>query len=82
MGIIAAIAVAVSLMFAPAQSSAMEQDAWESLSAHGTAQAVETPCQPADSVYVDSGEHGTTQAGQYSVWSITDENIFHHFTCK
>jgi hypothetical protein len=79
MGIFASIAVAIALLFAPAQSPA-EADAWESLRVNGIASA--TQCTPENSRYVDSGEHGTRKPGQYSVWSITDENVFHHFTCE
>ena len=74
MSIIHFIIVIVATFGAPAESATVE-DAWASLAARGG-------CSVSQATYVDSGEHGTTKQGQISVWSISDENLFHHFTCN
>lgn len=74
MSIIHFIIVVVATFGAPANSATVD-DAWSSLKARGG-------CSIEQARYVDSGEHGTTQEGEISVWSVTDENLFHHFTCN
>lgn len=54
----------------------LRKDAWKSYKARAA-------CPNATSaVYVDSGEHGTTQTGQTSVWSVSNPDVFHHFICR
>jgi hypothetical protein len=85
MSFVAAIVVALSILFAgPAPAvSAYEADAYTSLEARGLPEGhVNATCAASEARYVDSGEHGTTHEGEFSVWSVTDENLFHHFTCN
>ena len=97
MSLIINLIVAVAVLFAPAQSDVpapvvptasaeFEADAVASLEvrvAEGlTAQELRLNCTTDQLVYVNSGEHGTTLTDQFSVWSITNENVFHHFACK
>ena len=87
MSFISAVVIALVLLFgghvAEPVSVQAEADAYASLEARGMPKDhVNATCAVADARYVDSGEHGTTQEGQFSVWSVSDPDLFHHFTCK
>lgn len=92
MSLVAAIFVAIAIAFgAPASAPAeqpvtaptVEQDAWSSLESRGVAPVEQGGgCALENVRYVDSGEHGTTMGGEFSIWSISDEDLFHHFTCN
>lgn len=94
MSFIASVIIALSIIFsgapamtqqpAPAPVSFQDEaDALASLAARGLPEDHENvTCEASEARYVDSGEHGTTQQGQFSVWSITNEDVFHHFTCN
>ena len=86
MDTIIAIIIAFGILFGGGQGhtdSRMEADAHASLEARGMSEGhINATCKLSEARYVDSGEHGTTHAGEFSVWSITDENLFHHFTCN
>lgn len=61
---------------------ALEADAKASLEARGLPKDhVNATCAATEARYVDSGEHGTTHEGEFSVWSVSDPSLFHHFTC-
>lgn len=92
MSLIAAIIVAVALAVGapvpapavqPIAAPTVEHDAWASLAARGVPPVEQGGgCTPEHVRYIDSGEHGTTKVGQFSIWSTTNPELFHHFVCK